>query len=136
MKGFVLIELLIALAILSVVFFYLTPITVNVFKTTKSADAQKITSLVSSAFEKAKKTGLPQFIWGVKGSVNVHFDNLTVKLSDEVSSVLVNGEYQNGLEYRFRVYPYGIVDGVKITLLNNKNIVSHPLLLRFSLEQP
>ncbi len=133
MRGFVLIELLVVLAILSVVFFYLTPISVNIFKTTDNSGLNGINSIVKAASAEAKKTGFAQYIWGEKGSNRLHFGKKSVTLPADVLSVRVNKRYQEGLEYRFRVYPCGIMDKVEIDLYGGKKLISVPLLARFSL---
>ncbi len=134
MKGFVLIELLIALAILSVIFFYLTPIGVNMFTPQSNKDVEKLNMLVKKAYEKSKDTGMPQMIWGLKGSNNIHFNKKLFYLSKDVFDVSVNAVYQQGDKYYFLVYPTGIMDKVAITLFGNKKVVSSPLLLRFGVE--
>ncbi len=134
MRGFVLIELLIVLAILSVVFFYLTPTSVNLFKANRNVDVEKLNSVINMALSEAQESGFPQYIWGEKGSNNIHFGKRTVSLSGDVFSVKVNGKYQEGLEYRFRVYPCGVMDSVKMVLYGEKKLVSLPLLTKFSQE--
>ncbi len=134
MRGFVLVELLIALAILSIVFFYLTPVSVNIFKSQKNLDLDKLNSIVQLAYKKAKNSGLPQVIWGLKGSNNIHFDKKLFYISKDVFDVKVNSHYQDREKYIFFVYPTGIMDKVSLTLFGDKKIVSQPLLLRFEIE--
>jgi len=134
LKGFVLVELLIALAILSIVFFYLTPVSVNIFKSQKNLDVDKLNSIVQLAYKKAKSSGLPQVIWGLKGSNNIHFDRQLFYISKDVFDVKVNSLYQEGEKYIFFVYPAGIMDKVSLTLFGDKKIISYPLLLRFEIE--
>ena len=131
MRGFVLIELLIALAILSVIFFYFAPVSVNLFQPTTNEDAKKLNLLIEKAYKKARETGLPQYIVGEKGSKTVFFGKRSVRLSGEVFTVEVDGNYQRGLSYRFGVYPCGVMDKVKMVLYGEKELVSLPLLAEF-----
>jgi len=133
-KAFVLVELLIAVAILSVVLFYLSPTTVNLFKTDISEDVLIINSIAEKALTKAKKTNRPQVIWGIKGSTNIHFDNKSYQLSESIFDVKINGLYQTNDRYEFFVYPQGLMDNVVIFLSNDKKILSSPLLVGFRLE--
>ncbi len=134
MRGFVLVELLIALAILSIAFFYLAPVSVNIFKTTQNKDIEKLNSIVQMAYKKAKESSMPQMVWGIKGSNNIHFDKKIVYLSKDVFEAKINEKYENGDKYFFFIYPFGIMDRVSLSFFGNKKIKSHPLLLRFDVE--
>ncbi len=126
-----LIELLIALAILSIVFFYLAPVSVNFFKKSNDKNIEQLDTAVTMAYKKARQTGMPQIIWGVKGSNNIHFDGKLIYISNDVFDVKVNGSYQYGDEYYFFVYPNGVMDRVSMILFGNIKLYSFPLLLRF-----
>ena len=133
-KAFVLVELLIAVAILGVVLFYLTPTTVDLFKTETSKDTLTINSITKKASEKAKQINKPQAIWGMKGSTSIHFDNKSYQLSESVFDVKINSSYQTNDRYEFFVYPQGLMDNVVIFLSDDKKMVSNPLLARFKVE--
>ena len=135
MRGFTLIELLVALAILSAAFLYLIPNIGNVFQKKGNTDITKLDKVVQYAYKSALRSGLPQAITGVIGSNNIKFGKKVYSLSQDVSDAKINDKYHNGLEYKFFVYPCGIMDKVKLILYGNKEFVSFPLLLRFDVEQ-
>ncbi len=129
-SGFVLIELVIAMAIISVLFFFFMP-RVAFFLTIKKADEDVsiLNEITEMAYKDAVDTGNSSIIWGIKGSSNIHYRDKKFVLPHEVFSVKVNGEYQEGLRYYFFVYPDGIMDRVKMVFENDKVMISNPLLL-------
>ena len=134
MRGFVLVELIIVLFILSVLFFYLIPSVTNFHSKTVQKDINKLNKIIEIAYNLARKRGEPIEIWGVEGSKLVHLNGKNIELSEEIFEVKINGNSTYGLKYDFYIYPDGIMDKVVMELANYKKIISKPLLMRFYLE--
>ena len=135
MRGFVLVELLIVLVILSFAFFYLIPKLNITTEKKQSKQIETLNLIVKKAFVRAKNSAKAQVVWGFKGSNTLHLGNDKFKLPDDIFSCKINGNYEEGLKCYFFVYPDGVVDFVEIDLGGGLVLKSSPLLLTFDVEQ-
>ncbi len=132
MRGFTLIELLVALVIVSIALFYVLPKTLNFYvKTDKNLN--KLDKAILLAKKIAVASGEAQGICGEKGSDTLFVEDQKFELKSEIFDVKVNENYVDGLQYCFYVYPQGVMDRVILKLSNGENLISKPLLLRFSI---
>lgn len=125
-----LIELVVVIAMLSVLLISFMPNITSFFSTQQNDECIKILDEITQiAYKDAVKNGHFSVIWGIKGSKNIYYKNKRYSFPYEVFSVKVNRKYQKGLKYYFLIYPDGIMDEVKIEFENNKIVKSSPILL-------
>jgi len=130
LRGFTLLELLVALVIIGISLFYLLPKNLQ-FKSANTDELQGLNSAVSFAYKLAKLKGEAEPICGDKGSSTVFVGKRKFVLRREVFEVKVNERYPEGLKYCFFVYPQGLMDRVLIRFSDEKRAFSEPLLLGF-----
>lgn len=130
-SGFTLIEIMVAILILSIAFVSTIPKIAGFFKSKGAERTSMFNSVVSDAYKKSLKSDKPIMIWGIKGNDKIYIGQKKYVIKNEVFSAMINGKNEEGIKYYFFVYPSGIMDSVQIMFQNDKKIESEPLLLHF-----
>jgi prepilin-type N-terminal cleavage/methylation domain-containing protein len=129
--GMTLIEVLVVLVIVGVALFGFMPSITQIGEAGRDPVMDGINDLCADMADEALRMNSIQSAVFALGKKEIIWKKTEVLLPEAVSRVEVNGEIPSGIIFTFNVYPSGIMDEVRLELINGESLFSSALGGRF-----